>query len=125
MLLYHKIYTFEDIPKCKYCHKPLDDKHLYLYFKENNNKQFYCSLECYYNDPKPEYFKKLSQAHKKQWAKVSAEEKEKIYKKVEQTNLERYGTKCTLNTPENIKKKKETWLQNYGVDNPLKNTEIL
>lgn len=122
MLLYHKIYNFDNIPRCKYCNKILEDKDLLKYF---NGKSVFCSKKCYNEYPRSEETKqKISESGKKTWSTISKEDKECRYKKVEQTNLSKYGTKCTLNTKENIKKKKETWNKKYGVDNPLKSDKI-
>lgn len=49
MLLYNKVYTYDDIPRCKNCNKILEDKDLLKYFKKHTN--VFCSAECYHTYP--------------------------------------------------------------------------
>lgn len=122
MLLYNKVYTYDAIPRCKYCNKILEDKDLLKYFKHKN---VFCSAECYYAYPTSDSaINNLKIAQKKRWDNTPVEIKKTIYDKVKQTNLAKYGTTCTLNTSVNIKKKKDTWIKKYGVDNPLKCEKI-
>lgn len=122
MLLKNNVISSNDLPKCKYCGKLLEDKDIRKYFK---NGFCFCSQNCYRLFPKSEKtHQKLSEHMFHQWSIRDAEYKKNFYEKVAQTNLEKYNTKCTLNTKENIFKKKNTWKLKYGVDNPLKAQSI-
>lgn len=109
--IYCYVNGITELPKCKYCHKQLTEKHFRGF---STGFAQYCDNNC--SNKSPEKQEKIKNIFLERFGTTTPLNNKELREKGKKTKLEKYGDENYTNR----EKAMQTCIDNYGVDNPFK-----